>query len=139
MVEEESGGIPHPKSMDGFLEETDPPPPRPSGWQSLSLGLPRAPAFTSVWFSPQLCDHSWLRQDLISKLWLNALCTWQRRWDGEASSGHVHTYGPVCHPSPQVLEHYGGLDFLVCNAGVNPLVGSTLKASEEVWDKVRGC
>uniref|UniRef100_A0A452UJZ2 Dehydrogenase/reductase SDR family member 2, mitochondrial-like n=1 Tax=Ursus maritimus TaxID=29073 RepID=A0A452UJZ2_URSMA len=54
--------------------------------------------------------------------------------------------GTVCHVGKAedrerlvatVLEHYGGLDFLVCNAGVNPLVGSTLKASEEVWDKVR--
>ncbi|KAF3830266.1 hypothetical protein GH733_004085 [Mirounga leonina] len=52
--------------------------------------------------------------------------------------------GTVCHVRKAkdqerlvatVLEHYGGLDFLVCNAGVNPLVGSTLKASEEVWDK----
>uniref|UniRef100_A0A8C8UD50 Uncharacterized protein n=1 Tax=Peromyscus maniculatus bairdii TaxID=230844 RepID=A0A8C8UD50_PERMB len=33
--------------------------------------------------------------------------------------------------------HSGGVDFLVCNAGVNPLVGSTLGASEQVWDKVR--
>uniref|UniRef100_A0A452UK34 Dehydrogenase/reductase SDR family member 2, mitochondrial-like n=1 Tax=Ursus maritimus TaxID=29073 RepID=A0A452UK34_URSMA len=53
--------------------------------------------------------------------------------------------GTVCHVGKAedrerlvatVLEHYGGLDFLVCNAGVNPLVGSTLKASEEVWDKI---
>uniref|UniRef100_A0A8C8W6U2 Dehydrogenase/reductase SDR family member 2, mitochondrial-like n=1 Tax=Peromyscus maniculatus bairdii TaxID=230844 RepID=A0A8C8W6U2_PERMB len=32
--------------------------------------------------------------------------------------------------------HSGGVDFLVCNAGVNPLVGSTLGASEQVWDKI---
>uniref|UniRef100_A0A8C8W736 Dehydrogenase/reductase SDR family member 4-like n=1 Tax=Peromyscus maniculatus bairdii TaxID=230844 RepID=A0A8C8W736_PERMB len=32
--------------------------------------------------------------------------------------------------------HSGGVDFLVCNAGVNPLVGSTLGASEQVWDKL---
>uniref|UniRef100_A0A667I9F7 Dehydrogenase/reductase 2 n=1 Tax=Lynx canadensis TaxID=61383 RepID=A0A667I9F7_LYNCA len=36
-----------------------------------------------------------------------------------------------------VVEHCGGLDFLVCSAGVNPLVGSTLGASEQVWDKVK--
>ncbi|KAL0602799.1 Dehydrogenase/reductase SDR family member 2, mitochondrial [Plecturocebus cupreus] len=30
-----------------------------------------------------------------------------------------------------------GVDFLVCIAGVSPLVGSTLGSSEEVWDKVR--
>uniref|UniRef100_A0A8C0JTF5 Dehydrogenase/reductase 2 n=1 Tax=Canis lupus dingo TaxID=286419 RepID=A0A8C0JTF5_CANLU len=55
--------------------------------------------------------------------------------------------GTVCHVGKAedrerlvatVLEHYGGLDFLVCNAAVNPLVRSTLQASEEVWDKVRG-
>uniref|UniRef100_A0A7N4NJB9 Uncharacterized protein n=1 Tax=Sarcophilus harrisii TaxID=9305 RepID=A0A7N4NJB9_SARHA len=34
-------------------------------------------------------------------------------------------------------NHYGGVDFLVCAAGVNPLVGSTLGASEQVWDKKR--
>ncbi|XP_004421980.1 PREDICTED: dehydrogenase/reductase SDR family member 2, mitochondrial-like [Ceratotherium simum simum] len=36
----------------------------------------------------------------------------------------------------EALEHYGGVDFLVCVAGVNPLVGSTLGASEQVWDKI---
>ncbi|XP_032712950.1 dehydrogenase/reductase SDR family member 2, mitochondrial isoform X6 [Lontra canadensis] len=55
--------------------------------------------------------------------------------------------GTVCHVGKaedrewlvaKVLEHHGGLDFLVCNAAVNILVGGTLKASEEVWDKVRG-
>ncbi|XP_029806142.1 dehydrogenase/reductase SDR family member 2, mitochondrial isoform X1 [Suricata suricatta] len=53
--------------------------------------------------------------------------------------------GTVCHVGKaedrerlvtMVLEHCGGLDFLVCNAGVNPLVGSTLGASEQVWDKI---
>ncbi|KAK2103996.1 hypothetical protein P7K49_017852, partial [Saguinus oedipus] len=39
---------------------------------------------------------------------------------------------------PQALEHSGGGDFLVCVAGVNPLVGSTLGASELVWDKILG-
>ncbi|XP_062041229.1 dehydrogenase/reductase SDR family member 2, mitochondrial-like [Lepus europaeus] len=34
------------------------------------------------------------------------------------------------------LERCGGIDFLVCNAAVNPLVGSTLGASEQVWDKI---
>uniref|UniRef100_A0A8C8XK74 Dehydrogenase/reductase 2 n=1 Tax=Panthera leo TaxID=9689 RepID=A0A8C8XK74_PANLE len=54
--------------------------------------------------------------------------------------------GTVCHVGKAedrerlvatVVEHCGGLDFLVCSAGVNPLVGSTLGASEQVWDKVR--
>uniref|UniRef100_A0A8C8XK20 Dehydrogenase/reductase 2 n=1 Tax=Panthera leo TaxID=9689 RepID=A0A8C8XK20_PANLE len=53
--------------------------------------------------------------------------------------------GTVCHVGKAedrerlvatVVEHCGGLDFLVCSAGVNPLVGSTLGASEQVWDKI---
>ncbi|XP_033044393.1 dehydrogenase/reductase SDR family member 2, mitochondrial isoform X1 [Trachypithecus francoisi] len=36
----------------------------------------------------------------------------------------------------QALEHCGGVDFLVCCAGVNPLVGSTLGTSEQIWDKI---
>ncbi|XP_055989194.1 dehydrogenase/reductase SDR family member 2, mitochondrial-like [Sorex fumeus] len=55
--------------------------------------------------------------------------------------------GTVCHVGKaadqeqlvaKALEHDGGVDFLVCVAGVNPLVGSTLGASEEVWDKILG-
>uniref|UniRef100_A0A8C8UQH9 Dehydrogenase/reductase member 2 n=1 Tax=Peromyscus maniculatus bairdii TaxID=230844 RepID=A0A8C8UQH9_PERMB len=41
-------------------------------------------------------------------------------------------------PHPQALEHCGGVDFLVCVAGVNPLVGGTLKSSEQIWDKRLG-
>uniref|UniRef100_A0A8C8UDJ8 Dehydrogenase/reductase SDR family member 4 n=1 Tax=Peromyscus maniculatus bairdii TaxID=230844 RepID=A0A8C8UDJ8_PERMB len=50
--------------------------------------------------------------------------------------------GTVCHVGKAedrerlVAKHSGGVDFLVCNAGVNPLVGSTLGASEQVWDKI---
>uniref|UniRef100_A0A8D2CKR8 Dehydrogenase/reductase 2 n=1 Tax=Sciurus vulgaris TaxID=55149 RepID=A0A8D2CKR8_SCIVU len=36
----------------------------------------------------------------------------------------------------RALEHCGGVDFLVCTAGVNPFVGSTLGSSEQVWDKI---
>nr|XP_011770530.1 dehydrogenase/reductase SDR family member 2, mitochondrial isoform X3 [Macaca nemestrina] len=36
----------------------------------------------------------------------------------------------------QALEHCGGIDFLVCCAGVNSLVGSTLGTSEQIWDKI---
>uniref|UniRef100_A0A8D2AN19 Dehydrogenase/reductase 2 n=1 Tax=Sciurus vulgaris TaxID=55149 RepID=A0A8D2AN19_SCIVU len=38
----------------------------------------------------------------------------------------------------RALEHCGGVDFLVCTAGVNPFVGSTLGSSEQVWDKRLG-
>ncbi|KAM5239710.1 dehydrogenase/reductase SDR family member 2, mitochondrial-like [Hipposideros larvatus] len=53
--------------------------------------------------------------------------------------------GTVCHVGKAedrerlmatALEHSGGVDFLVCNAAVNPLVGSTLGSSEQVWDKI---
>ncbi|XP_074092333.1 dehydrogenase/reductase SDR family member 2, mitochondrial-like [Macrotis lagotis] len=53
--------------------------------------------------------------------------------------------GLVCHAGKaedrdrlvnMVVEQYGGVDFLVCAAGVNPLVGSTLGANEQVWDKI---
>nr|XP_020141725.1 dehydrogenase/reductase SDR family member 2, mitochondrial-like [Microcebus murinus] len=55
--------------------------------------------------------------------------------------------GTVCHVGKAedrerlvatALEHCGGVDFLVCVAGVNPMVGSTLKSSEQVWDKILG-
>ncbi|XP_045381160.1 dehydrogenase/reductase SDR family member 2, mitochondrial-like isoform X3 [Lemur catta] len=53
--------------------------------------------------------------------------------------------GTVCHVGKaedrerlvaKAVEHCGSVDFLVCNAGVNPPVGSTLGASEQVWDKI---
>ncbi|XP_074141311.1 LOW QUALITY PROTEIN: dehydrogenase/reductase SDR family member 2, mitochondrial-like [Sminthopsis crassicaudata] len=53
--------------------------------------------------------------------------------------------GTVCHAGKaedrhrlgtMVADHYGGINFLVCVAGVSPLVGSTLGASEQVWDKI---
>ncbi|XP_060040433.1 dehydrogenase/reductase SDR family member 2, mitochondrial-like, partial [Erinaceus europaeus] len=53
--------------------------------------------------------------------------------------------GTVCHVGKAedrerlvatALEHCGGVDFLVCVAGVNPLVGSTLGASEQLWNKI---
>ncbi|XP_069319800.1 dehydrogenase/reductase SDR family member 2, mitochondrial-like [Eulemur rufifrons] len=53
--------------------------------------------------------------------------------------------GTVCHVGKAedrerlvatAVKHCGSVDFLVCNAGVNPLVGSTLGASDQVWDKI---
>ncbi|XP_015446146.1 dehydrogenase/reductase SDR family member 2, mitochondrial [Pteropus alecto] len=53
--------------------------------------------------------------------------------------------GTVCHVGKaedreqlvsKALEHSGGVDFLVCNAAVNPLVGSILGTSEQIWDKI---
>ncbi|XP_068712521.1 dehydrogenase/reductase SDR family member 4-like, partial [Montipora foliosa] len=36
----------------------------------------------------------------------------------------------------QTLHHFGGIDILVSNAAVNPVVGPILKVSEEAWDKI---
>ncbi|XP_036592018.1 dehydrogenase/reductase SDR family member 2, mitochondrial-like [Trichosurus vulpecula] len=53
--------------------------------------------------------------------------------------------GTVCHVGKEedckklvsmASEKYGLINFLVCVAGVNPLAGSTLGASEEIWDKI---
>ncbi|XP_068721446.1 dehydrogenase/reductase SDR family member 4-like [Montipora capricornis] len=53
--------------------------------------------------------------------------------------------GVVCHVAnpehrknliEQTLHHFGGIDILVSNAAVNPVVGPILKVSEEAWDKI---
>ncbi|XP_074826047.1 dehydrogenase/reductase SDR family member 4-like [Natator depressus] len=41
-------------------------------------------------------------------------------------------------PCLEVLERHGGIDILVSIAAVNPFFGSTLDASEEVWNKALG-
>lgn len=62
----------------------------------------------------------------------------QLGWSPQAViSTSPHSPRPSYHPSLQALEHSGGVDFLVCNAAVNSLVGSILGTSEQVWDKVR--
>lgn len=74
------------------------------------------------------------RTGLLTYLWVISLAG-----EGERLLGTLYSI-PSPHIlsfPPQALEHCGGVDFLVCVAGVNPLVGSTLGASEQVWDKVR--
>ncbi|XP_049753474.1 dehydrogenase/reductase SDR family member 2, mitochondrial-like [Elephas maximus indicus] len=53
--------------------------------------------------------------------------------------------GTVCHVGKAedrerlvatALKHCGGVEFLICVAGVNPLVGGILGSSEQVWDKM---
>nr|XP_044602663.1 dehydrogenase/reductase SDR family member 2, mitochondrial-like [Equus asinus] len=53
--------------------------------------------------------------------------------------------GTVCHVGKAedlerlvatALEHRRGVSFLVCVAGVNPVVGSTFGRSEQIWDKI---
>ncbi|XP_057256197.1 dehydrogenase/reductase SDR family member 4-like [Pezoporus wallicus] len=59
--------------------------------------------------------------------------------------GLEHVTGCVCHVGrPQdrqalvqkALDTYGGIDILVSNAATNPIMGSTLEAEEEAWDKI---
>uniref|UniRef100_A0A2R8MJD7 Dehydrogenase/reductase 2 n=1 Tax=Callithrix jacchus TaxID=9483 RepID=A0A2R8MJD7_CALJA len=64
---------------------------------------------------------------------------------GELRGEGLSVTGTVCHVEKtedrerlvaKALEHCGAVDFLVCNAAVNPLVGSTLGTSEQIWDKI---
>ncbi|XP_032035429.1 dehydrogenase/reductase SDR family member 2, mitochondrial isoform X1 [Hylobates moloch] len=61
------------------------------------------------------------------------------QWEGLSVAGIVcHVQKPEDRQRlvTKALEHCGGVDFLVCSAGVNPLVGSTLGTSEQIWDKI---
>ncbi|EDM14221.1 similar to dehydrogenase/reductase member 2 (predicted) [Rattus norvegicus] len=60
------------------------------------------------------------------------------------TADHAGTCSTVWHvgkaedwqgPGAKALGYLGGVDFLVCITAVNLLVGSTLGASEPVWDK----
>ncbi|NP_001265469.1 dehydrogenase/reductase SDR family member 2, mitochondrial isoform X1 [Saimiri boliviensis] len=64
---------------------------------------------------------------------------------GELQREGLSVTGTVCHVEKaedrerlvaKALEQCGAVDFLVCNAAVNPLVGSTLGTSEQIWDKI---
>ncbi|ERE89390.1 dehydrogenase/reductase SDR family member 2-like protein [Cricetulus griseus] len=44
--------------------------------------------------------------------------------------------GTMCHMGKAEIGP-GGVDFLVRNTAVNPLVGCTVGASEQVWDKLQ--
>uniref|UniRef100_A0A6I8NQV8 Dehydrogenase/reductase 2 n=1 Tax=Ornithorhynchus anatinus TaxID=9258 RepID=A0A6I8NQV8_ORNAN len=57
--------------------------------------------------------------------------------EGLSVSGTVCHIGKTEDRERLVAKHSGGVDFLVCVAGVNPLVRSTWEASEQIWDKVR--
>ncbi|XP_043351918.1 dehydrogenase/reductase SDR family member 4-like isoform X2 [Dermochelys coriacea] len=63
----------------------------------------------------------------------------------ELQAQNLSVSGTVCHVGitedrdrlvATALEHHGGIDILVSNAAVNPFFGSTLDASEDVWNKI---
>ncbi|XP_028410067.1 dehydrogenase/reductase SDR family member 4-like [Dendronephthya gigantea] len=57
----------------------------------------------------------------------------------------LDVFGMVCHVGKKddrknlvnkTLEKYGKIDILVSNAATNPIIGNTLDATEEAWDKI---
>ncbi|XP_074838428.1 dehydrogenase/reductase SDR family member 4-like [Carettochelys insculpta] len=63
----------------------------------------------------------------------------------ELQAQNLSVSGTVCHVGSAedrerlvatALERHGGIDILVSNAAVNPVVGSALEASESVWNKI---
>uniref|UniRef100_A0A8C8S9H2 Uncharacterized protein n=1 Tax=Pelusios castaneus TaxID=367368 RepID=A0A8C8S9H2_9SAUR len=65
----------------------------------------------------------------------------------ELQAQNLSVSGTVCHVGraedrerlvAMALEHHRGIDILVSNAAVNPLVGNMLDATEDVWNKVGG-
>ncbi|KAH1182078.1 dehydrogenase/reductase SDR family member 4-like [Mauremys mutica] len=63
----------------------------------------------------------------------------------ELRAQNLPVSGTVCHVGraedrerlvATALERHGGIDILVSNAAVNPFFGSTLEASEDVWNKI---
>nr|XP_034992197.1 dehydrogenase/reductase SDR family member 4-like [Zootoca vivipara] len=63
----------------------------------------------------------------------------------ELQTENLSVSGLVCHVGKAedrqrlvnaALERHGGIDILISNAAVNPFFGSTLDATEEVWDKI---
>ncbi|TFJ97177.1 alpha-N-acetylglucosaminidase [Platysternon megacephalum] len=63
----------------------------------------------------------------------------------ELRAQNLSVSGTVCHAGKAedrerlvatALERHGGIDILVSNAAVNPFFGSTLDASEDVWNKI---
>ncbi|XP_015269014.1 PREDICTED: dehydrogenase/reductase SDR family member 4-like [Gekko japonicus] len=63
----------------------------------------------------------------------------------ELQKENLSVSGLVCHVGKAedrqrlidvALERHGGIDILVSNAAVNPFFGSTVDATEDVWDKI---
>ncbi|XP_069488881.1 dehydrogenase/reductase SDR family member 4-like [Ambystoma mexicanum] len=63
----------------------------------------------------------------------------------ELTAENLSVSGVVCHIGKEAdrqrlvataLEHYGGIDYMISNAAVNPFVGNILDSTAEVWDKI---
>ncbi|KMQ84912.1 dehydrogenase reductase sdr family member 4 [Lasius niger] len=63
----------------------------------------------------------------------------------ELQSEGLQVAGTVCHVGKaedrkdlfeKTKTNFGGLDILVSNAAVNPVVGPVLDSTEEIWDKI---
>ncbi|XP_074423988.1 dehydrogenase/reductase SDR family member 1 [Larus michahellis] len=64
---------------------------------------------------------------------------------GQLRARGLEVSGVVCHVGQphsreglvqKALEIYGGIDILVSNAAVNPVMGSALEADEAAWEKI---
>ncbi|XP_069488880.1 dehydrogenase/reductase SDR family member 4-like [Ambystoma mexicanum] len=63
----------------------------------------------------------------------------------ELVADNLSVSGVVCHLGKEedrqrlvatALEHYGGIDYMISSAGVNPFVGNILDSTPEVWEKI---
>ncbi|XP_069490031.1 dehydrogenase/reductase SDR family member 4-like [Ambystoma mexicanum] len=63
----------------------------------------------------------------------------------ELASEKLSVSGVVCHIGKDedrqrlvttALEKYGGIDYMISNAAVNPFVGNIMDSTPEVWDKI---
>jgi len=63
----------------------------------------------------------------------------------QLKSEGLNVHGVVCHVGKEsdrkklldeAVATFGGIDFLISNAAVNPEVGSVLDTSEQAWDKI---
>lgn len=61
------------------------------------------------------------------------------------SKGLYDVYGVKCHVADAsdrknllktAIDRFGGVDILISNAAVNPVMGSVLDCPEEAWDKI---
>ncbi|XP_069490038.1 dehydrogenase/reductase SDR family member 4-like isoform X3 [Ambystoma mexicanum] len=65
----------------------------------------------------------------------------------ELAAENLSVSGVVCHIGKEedrqrlvntALEKYGGIDYMISNAAVNPFVGNVLDTTPEVWNKTTG-
>ncbi|XP_069488882.1 dehydrogenase/reductase SDR family member 4-like [Ambystoma mexicanum] len=63
----------------------------------------------------------------------------------ELAAENLSVTGVICHVGKEedrqrlvntALQKYGGIDYMISNAAVNPFVGNILDSTPEVWDKI---